>query len=78
MNNETLTAQPIPNAIPIMSAYTLDGIKWAETSCRDYDQFATLPPAISIEGDVYARSGWNSDSCKAYYRTGWKIGYSAT
>ena len=41
-----------------------------ETPCRDYDEYARLPNVIEFENQVFGKTGWNSDSNKACYKTG--------
>jgi hypothetical protein len=65
-----MTAKPIDNAVEILTAATLpDGVKVVTVPCEDYAALKALPKAIEYKGDIYGRSGWNSDTCVAYYRT---------
>ncbi len=40
------------------------------TDCADYDAYRTLPKACEFQGKAYGLTGWNSDSCRAYYKVG--------
>ena len=63
------TANPINNAVEVLSSYSMDGHFWLTTPCDGYDALKALPFALSFEGREYCRSGWNSDSNIAYYTT---------
>lgn len=45
-----------------------DGNKFVVVPCADYDELRKLPKAIEFNGERYGRTGWNSDTCAAYYR----------
>jgi len=65
-----MLASPIENAITIRSAETLpDGVKVVQLDVADYMDFIRSPHAIKYDGEVYGRSGWNSDSHVVYYRS---------
>ncbi len=67
-----MLATPIQNAITIRNAETLpNGVKVITVSIED---FYTSPHAIEYDGEVYGRTGWNSDKYIAYYRTDKKVG----
>jgi len=44
-------------------------------SCTDYDEYRALPAALRFEGQLYGRTGWNSDRGQAYYRAGHKVAF---
>jgi hypothetical protein len=46
-----------------------DGVKVVKIDVADYIDFIRKPHAIEFNGEIYGRSGWNSDRCIAYYRT---------
>jgi len=65
-----MLAKPIQNAITVRLAETLpDGVKVVHLDVADYVDFIRSPHAIEYDGEVYGRSGWNSDRHVAYYRT---------
>ncbi len=61
-------AKPI-NGIVVNNSYQMDGNYWLETDCADYNAWRALPDVVAYEGRAYAKTGWNSDSCKACYST---------
>ncbi len=48
----------------------LEGEYVAEVDCQDFADFKALPSAIVYDGKVLGKTGWNSDSCKACYKSG--------
>jgi hypothetical protein len=46
-----------------------DDVVVAETSCKDYESFLSLPSGIMCEGEFLGKSAWNSDTQVAYYRS---------
>jgi hypothetical protein len=71
------TAQAVDGAIRVLYSYAMDGARFVEVPCADYDALRALPTALMFDGLVYGRTGWNSDDCKAYYRTGVALARSA-
>jgi hypothetical protein len=62
-------ATPV-QGVTIQSLETLpDGVKVIHTSVGDYQDYKRLPKAVSHNGCLYGKSGWNSDRMCAYYRT---------
>jgi hypothetical protein len=57
------------NFITVDSFYNIDGIQIAEVSCNSYVEFKKLPHAVELSHFHLGKSGWNSDSSIAYYRT---------
>lgn len=72
-----MQATPIENAVIVAQAYKLDGVSYLEISLISdsgqgdvtYQDYKALPNALEFEGVTYGKSGWNSDSFKAYYNT---------
>ena len=64
-------------AVNVVSTWTFEGVTVVETECPDYDTFRSLPGAVSFEGRVYGRSGWNSDTGRCYYRSDAKFAIPA-
>ena len=63
------------NVIPVVSTWNHtddDGsVTFCfETSCSDYEHYSTLPDAVEMEGRVHVKTGWNSDRCRAFYKSG--------
>ena len=69
-----MQATPIQNALTVRNAETLpDGAKVVTIDVADYMNFINTPHAIEYDGQVYGRTGWNSDKFVAYYRTDKKV-----
>jgi len=68
----TVMAKPRHDLIPVDRCEFIDGHWYAEIALDSPGTFAqvkALPKVIEIEGRVYGRTGWNSDTHKAYYST---------
>jgi hypothetical protein len=64
------TAKPLENALIVKSVETLpDGVKVVTLDCRDWAAFGQSPSALEYDGEVFGRTGWNSDKHIVYYRT---------
>jgi len=64
------TAKPLENALIVKSVETLpDGVKVVTLDCRDWAAFGQSPSALEYDGEVFGRTGWNSDTHIVYYRT---------
>jgi len=65
-----MQAKSLQNAVTVRSTETLpDGVKVVMVDVADYIDFIRTPHAIEYDGQIYGRTGWNSDRCIAYYRT---------
>jgi hypothetical protein len=76
------TAKEVKGLIVVEQAYELEGTKWlvvrldsrtvplTEHGNVDYVAFKKLPGFVMYDGTVYGKSGFNSDSHRAYYKTG--------
>lgn len=57
-------------AVEVIVIHTLaDHAREIETSCEDYDAYKALPAAVTFDGQVFGKKGWNSDKGRAYYGT---------
>ena len=65
------------NAVPVLSRENFDGITCVLVSCPTQETLSKLPTAIRYEGLVLGRTGWNSDSCVAYYRSDAALAFAA-
>ena len=62
------------NAVTVISIEELpNGVNVIMTDCNDYDHYSNLPKAVEYKNTVYGKTGWNSDSNIAYYRTDQKV-----
>jgi len=60
----------LENALIVKSVETLpDGVKVVTLDCRDWAAFGQSPSALEYDGEVFGRTGWNSDTHIVYYRT---------
>lgn len=48
---------------------TIDDITCCVVDCSDFDYFKSLPQAVSYNGILCGKSGWNSDKNEAYYQS---------
>jgi hypothetical protein len=48
---------------------TIEGVQCAVVGCADYDVYKHLPAAVSFEGRLLGKTGWNSDNGEAYYQS---------
>ena len=65
-----MKAASITSYIRVKTHETLpDGVQVVTTDCDDYAHLRELPFALSFRGELYGRTGWNSDRNIAYYRT---------
>jgi hypothetical protein len=56
--------------ILVLASYRLENQGIIEVNCAYFDAYVTLPEAVEFRGEVYGKTGWNSDNCKACYKTG--------
>lgn len=65
----------IPNGyIRVLQCDCIEGQHVAQVECGDFDVYVSLPAGIEFQGKLLGKTGWNSDSCKAYYKTGIPLG----
>lgn len=62
------------SAVLFDTAYEFDGRKWLETGVSGVDEYLALPKVVRVEGVLYGKSGWNSDTNRVFYKTGMIIG----
>lgn len=61
-------------SIEVINTWEIEGEQGFETPCVDYLAWCGLPAAATIDGSVYyAKTGWNSDTGRACYKTGRKF-----
>ena len=63
------TATEIPRTIDILSSQEIEGTLVIETSCPDYEAYIHLPVFVSYLGRELGKTGWNSDTGRACYKT---------
>jgi len=70
-----MTGKRRKDIVPIHRIDHVDNVRIAVVNgCWDYDYFLSLPEVLEIEGSIYCRTGWNSDSGLAYFRDDVMIG----
>lgn len=68
-----MNATAAANEYPVCHDWTdpETGHRWihlAMTAPFDYDQVRCTPQALRLDGDLFVRTGWNSDKGRIYYR----------
>ena len=64
-----MQAQARYEFIKLQSIIWIEGEYIVEVECRDYNDYCALPAAISYDRMVMGKTGWNSDKCKACYKS---------
>jgi hypothetical protein len=68
------TAQAVRDAVVVASVTELDGQSYLSVDIRpeaeSYPDWKRLPEVLSMNGRLYAKTGYNSDTGRAYYATG--------
>ena len=78
VEGDNMQAKPLENALSVKSVETLpDGVKVVTLDCRDWAGFGQSPSALEYDGEVFGRTGWNSDRCVVYYRSDKKVAFSS-
>ena len=62
-------AMPYPGVSVCRVERLPGGVAVVVVPCSDAEEFAELSGALQFEGEVYGKSGWNSDSCEAFFRS---------
>jgi hypothetical protein len=60
----------------VLAYEKIEGDKVITVNCRDYDHYSRLPECVSVEGELFGKTGWNSDKCNAYYKTNMRLARS--
>lgn len=68
-----MKAQAIVGAVEIISSAIYEDVTELEVSCKDFDQYETLPAAVTFNGLQFGKKGWNSDNGRCYYGTDKKV-----
>lgn len=62
-------AEAVPGAVLVVAVERCGGTICLICRCEGmYEQFCTLPDAVSFQGEIYGKTGWNSDRGQAYYK----------
>lgn len=70
MEDNSMNARADSRYIRVLQCVFIEGQHIAEVECSDFDFYMTLPAAIEFQGKLFGKTGWNSDTCKACYKTG--------
>jgi len=63
----------VPRAVIVRKHDEVEGDFILETDCADFEAFKRLPAAVTFDGRTYGKTGWNSDSGYACFKTGVNI-----
>jgi hypothetical protein len=58
------------DAIAVLYDVELGNQRVVAVGCPDLRAWTRLPVAVDIDGVVLGLTGWHSDLCQAYYKTG--------
>lgn len=58
-----------PDYLVALETGVVEGVTCVSVACTDYDHFRKLPAAISHNGILCGKTGWNSDKHQAYYQS---------
>jgi hypothetical protein len=61
--------------IAVLSYVSIEGENIIEVECRDYDHYKSLPEVVDVSGELFTRTGWNSDTQLACYKSNRKVAY---
>jgi hypothetical protein len=65
-----MALEKLEDCIRVLSEECLpNGVRCITVVCNDHECLLALPRFVKFDGNVYGRSGWNSDDKIAYYRT---------
>lgn len=53
----------------IITAGDIEGVLCLITDCHDYDHYVSLPEAVTYNGVLCGKTGWNSDKGRVYYQS---------
>lgn len=65
-----MIAETVQSAFLLSEIQRYKGQTILVADCRDFDHYSALPRVLKFEGKIFALTGWNSDTHRAY----WKIG----
>jgi len=70
-----MNAAAVDNVYPVSYEFTdkETGYRWLHMKLDapfEWEQVKKLPAALAYSGEVFVRTGWNSDKGEVYYRTG--------
>ena len=64
-----MKATALKNTVVLNSIHMIGGESVFQTVCRDFEMFCQLPEVIEYNGIVAGKTGWNSDTGFACYRS---------
>jgi len=56
--------------VTVSALHVIDGRTIVETLCVDYEHYRQLPDAIEFVNKILCKTGWNSDTGLACYKSG--------
>lgn len=72
LDHPPVTAKAVPGHHVVAASGTVDGEEWLTLALENtdtYQSFKRLPNALEFHGRLYGKTGYNSDTLKAYYST---------
>lgn len=67
-------ANRVIGAVPLIATEEMDGEHHLIGFCADFDHYKRLPEVVEWEGRMFGKTGWNSDDCRVYYKSGVTVG----
>ena len=64
-----MQASIVRNSVMLQSTAIIEGVLCLVVDCADFDAYKGLPAALSYEGRVCGKTGWNSDKNVAYFQS---------
>jgi hypothetical protein len=55
--------------ITATSVATVENVLCIVVDCTDFDHYKSLPAVVSHDGRLCGKTGWNSDTGRAYYQS---------
>lgn len=65
-----MLARIMTEFLPVRADHKLPDCRCLEVDCADFDAYKDLPKAVEFNGALFGLTGWNSDRCMAYYKSG--------
>ena len=65
-----MEAKIVKNTLLLQSVQAIGRDSIAMVDCLDYEAYRKLPEVIEYQGKMLGKTGWNSDSGYACYKTG--------
>ena len=57
----------VPNALVAVAVHLCDGVTCVVAECADFEAYKALPSVVEYKGLLCGKTGWNSDTGRAFY-----------